>query len=101
MYKKSTFKQLMSILMCICVIFISLSLITYIINETNHICTKEKCASCGYILKAEKILKQISNSITYSYFVVFFFVSFFSFPIVDCLNIKVITPITLKVKMIN
>jgi len=101
MNKRSSFKQLISILTCICFVFISLFLITYIVKEANHECSKGKCHICDCILKAEKMLKHLSSNIFNSYIAIIVVLSCLSCLISASLNIKISTPITLKVKMIN
>lgn len=101
MRKNMSFTRLLSMLLCICFIFISLFLISYIIKESDHHCSNENCPICDCILEAEKMLKYMFCFISKSYCSIIVFLKYITCPLIISLIIKITTPITLKVKMIN
>lgn len=56
-------KKVLSVIVCILVLFVTFASLIYIVKEENHHCTGEDCPICAGIHQAEQILKNLGNGI--------------------------------------
>lgn len=59
MFKKQNDHKKIALLLCICIIFVSLSGIFFTVSHANHHCIGHSCPVCLHIQNIDKVLKQL------------------------------------------